>query len=373
MKRRLKACLAALALLLSGCARGGAVSSGTDGAASRMEVLYAKQFTVDRYDDGTSRLVIGGDEEYLIVPEDAKPDEGREEGRTVIHLRDDPRLYVAASSAMDLFDRIGALGKVAMTSTKEESWSVASVKKAMEDGTITYIGKYSAPDYEAILENGCSLVIESTMIEHSPAVKEKLESLGLPVIVERSSYEDDPLGRMEWIKVFGLLTGREKEAEEFFGEQVKLLDRLPEKKEKGPTVAFFYINSSGAAVVRRPGDYVSKMIERAGGQYVHSSLKADSRMSTVNMQFETFYAEAANADILIYNSTIGSELADIGELLEKNALFSEFKAVKDGNVWCTGNNMFQETSGAAAIICEFAAIFDGTAKDGETEYFHRLR
>ena len=68
-----------------------------------------------------------------------------------------------------------------------------------------YVGKYSAPDYETILSQGCNLAIESTMIYHSPEIQEKLETLGIPVLVERSSYESHPLGRMEWMKLYGCL------------------------------------------------------------------------------------------------------------------------------------------------------------------------
>ena len=39
------------------------------------------------------------------------------------------------------------------------------------------------------------------MIYHTPEVKEQLEDFGVPVLVERSSYENHPLGRMEWIKL----------------------------------------------------------------------------------------------------------------------------------------------------------------------------
>ena len=44
----------------------------------------------------------------------------------------------------------------------------------------------SAPDYELIVSEKCGLAIESTMIYHSPEVKEKLEEFGIPVLVEHS-------------------------------------------------------------------------------------------------------------------------------------------------------------------------------------------
>ena len=76
-----------------------------------------------------------------------------------------------------------------------------------------YAGKYSSPDYELLVSKKCSLAIENSMILHSPEVKEMLEDFDIPVIIEYSSYETHPLGRVEWIKFFGALTGMEEEAE----------------------------------------------------------------------------------------------------------------------------------------------------------------
>ncbi len=86
----------------------------------------------------------------------------------------------------------------------------------MQAGQIAYAGKYSAPDYERILAAGCGLAIENTMIYHTPEVKEQLEQFGIPVLVERSSYESGPLARMEWIKLYGILLGKEEQAEQVF-------------------------------------------------------------------------------------------------------------------------------------------------------------
>ena len=58
------------------------------------------------------------------------------------------------------------------------------------------------------------------MIYHTPEVKEQLEHFGVPVLVERSSYESGPLARMEWIKFIGLLLGRAEEAERVFSEKI---------------------------------------------------------------------------------------------------------------------------------------------------------
>lgn len=73
----------------------------------------------------------------------------------------------------------------------------------MEDGSIVFAGKYSEPDYELLVNSGCNLAIESTMILHTPKVQEMIEQMGIPVFTDRSSYENHPLGRTEWIKSLG--------------------------------------------------------------------------------------------------------------------------------------------------------------------------
>lgn len=340
--------------------------------SEHMELLYADQFSVDRYENGISLVTVGDGEKYLLVPENETVETSGD--ITVITTPVD-NIYLAASSAMDLFFGIGADDRIFATSTLERDWSLPYVKQAMSDEDILYAGKYSAPDYELILSEGCGIAIESTMIYHKPEVKEQLERFGIPVFVERSSYESHPLGRLEWVKLYGLMTGKEEEAEKLFSEQSELLQSVSQNGSAGKTAAFFYISQKGSAVVRKPDDYVSKMIQLAGGEYIFTSddlNTEENAQSTTDMQFEAFYAAAKDADVLIYSSTIDGGIEDISALLEKNSLFADFKAVKSGNVWCTDKNMFQQTTAAAEIISDLNLIFTDNAGN-ETEFFYKLK
>ncbi len=125
-------------------------------------------------------------------------------------------IYLVSTSAMDPIISLGALDSIALSGTKADGWYLPEAKAAMQAGQIAYAGKYSAPDYETILASGCGLAIENTMIYHTPEVKEQLEKFGIPVLVERSSYETNPLARMEWVKLYGILLGKQQEAEQLF-------------------------------------------------------------------------------------------------------------------------------------------------------------
>ena len=339
-----------------------------------MKLSYAKQFSVDYYDGGYDLIQVQDDSTCLVVPEGAAVPEGLPASITVLQKPLD-HVYLAATSAMDLIAALGRVERITLSGTKESGWYVDAARQAMEDGTLSYAGKYSAPDYEQILSSGCDLALESTMIYHVPDVKAQLEQLKIPVFVERSSYEEHPLGRMEWIRLYGVLFDAEETAEQLFQEQVQQLDTVLTGQSVGKSAAFFYITSNGAVNVRKPGDYVAKMIELAGGSYVPKTADTDENaLSTMNMQMETFYAEAKEADCLIYNSTIEGELQTMDELLQKSPLLKDFKAVKNGNVWCTGKNMFQETMGLGDMILDLHAVFSEAVPDENSlHYLHRLR
>lgn len=341
-----------------------------------LELSYATQFSVDYYSEGYIHIHIEDGKEYVIVPE-GKPDNNLGfEGVTFIRRPAD-NIYLAASSAMDLFARLDGLDDIKACSTSAEDYSMPEVQSRIEDGIITYVGKYSAPDYETLMGMGTDLAIESTMIYHTPEVKEQLEKFGIPVIVERSSYEEDPLGRLEWIKLYGIILGKEEMAESFFEEQSKavqeLKDKLSQETVEKKTVAFFYVSSNGYINVRKPGDYLSKMIQIAGGNYALGGIKLDEEnaLSTVNINWEDFYREAKDADILIYNGTIDGGINSIDDLTAKNELFSDFRAVREGNVWCTNMNLFQETSKVKEVIEDFYTVIN--EEDAEPEFLYRVK
>ncbi len=373
-----------LALVLAGCGGSGTVGETGTGVwdehlTGSMELKYADQFHVDHYEDGISVVTVEDGLRYLFTENaDALPEwlpEDEVSGMTVI-TTPVHAVYNAASSAMDLIDAAGGIGSVIMTSTQASDWGIDKIKKLVENDTIRYVGKYRAPDYEALLEDDVDLAIESTMIYHSPQVKEAIEELGIPVLVERSSYESDPLGRLEWIKLYGLIFGKSDEAQAFFDEAVAKIEAVDtDAVKEAPSVAFFSVNSNGSVVVRKPGDYVTKMIETAGGTYALDGITSeeDNALSTMNMQMEAFYDKAVDADILIYNSTIEGSLEGLSDLTALSDKFNDFAAVKSGRVWCTDASTFQRTTGAADMIVEMNKIFSGVSDDSGMEYFHKLK
>lgn len=336
-----------------------------------MELAYAEKFSVDYYTDEYALITIPEGGRFLVVPEGREAPEDLDKDIVVLQ-KPVENIYLVASAVMDMFVSMDALDTVRFSALKTDSWYIEAAKAAMETGDILYAGQYSAPDYERILSEGCGLAIENTMIYHTPEVKEQLEKFGIPVLVDYSSYEPSPLGRTEWVKLYGLLTGREAEAEEAFAQEAAAFESIKEAEKSGKTVAFFYITSNGEANVRKSSDYLPKMIAMAGGSYVFEHLgdEDDTASSTVSMQMEEFYAAAKDADYIIYNSTIDGELTSVEELLGKSSLLKNFKAVQDGNVFCTTKNLYQSSMELGTIISDIHKMMTGN-EEGLT-YIYKL-
>lgn len=390
---KITALLLAAALSLGGCSQPGAGKKSTDSTQqaeeqtwntkddqsksdkkgpeiegltyeSTMDLTYATEFDVYYYKDGYKLLDVHEDRQYLVVPEGKEVPEGLPEDFVVLQQPLD-HIYMAATAIMSLVDAVDAIDQVKFSGVNASGWYVEGAKKAMESGEMIYAGKYSEPDYETLVNGECDLAVESTMILHTPKVQEMIEDLDIPVFVDYSSYESHPLGRTEWIKLYGAMLNKEDAADRFFEEQAQVIEKLKGFENTEKTVVYFYVNTDGSIVVRKSEDYIPSMIEIAGGRYAFKNLKnADSNAPSVKLTMEEFYATAVDADYLIYNGTIDGQVKSISDLEAKSNLFSEFKAVKEGNVWYTGKNLYQATDTVGELIMDMHLMLtDGDPKE----------
>lgn len=399
------ACVAALGLagcsgaddgeVANGAATSAAQTSGSDGdnpaSAGRpswsnpevggnlvhtgsLDLAWATGFTVDLYEGDRALACIADGTRYLFVPAGDAP-QGIAEDVTVLE-RPLSNIYLASSSTLCLFAALDAVDCVSHVSVTQETCTVEAFTQAITSGDIVYGGKYSAPDYEAFLNGGCRLAVENTMIYHTPEVREKLMQLGVPVIVEQSSLESAPLGRLEWIMLWGTMLDKVSAAQEVLDRQAQLIADVEARVAAQPldcTVAFFYINANGAAVVRKPGDYVAKMIAMAGGTYAFAQLAGadENRSSSTTLEMEAFYAQAKDADVIIYNSTVAGRIGGLDELVALNPLLADFKAVKNRRAWCCEQNVYQQMTATGEVVADLHEAIADTERD-ELTFFFRL-
>lgn len=347
----------------------------------------AEYFRLSIYEDASGATyqlleTAGGLRRYLIVPADAQvPDQknghftaraseansaNKEKKGDALELTvlQQPltTTYVAASAVMAPLCDLGAVRQIRFSGLREEGWYVDEARAAMKEGTMLFAGKYSEPDYETLLREGCDLALESTMIYRASEVTEKLNALGIPVYIDYSSYEPHVLGRLEWVRVYGALFGHEEKAQQWYQTERDRIRAIQKDAEKSrPTVVYFYVNASGQIQVRQPNDYIPELLELAGARYLTPDMSglSGSRKSNVTVSLEDFYSSCKDADYLIYSATLDRPLSSIRELLGKNALFADFKAVKEGHVYTTDKDFYQLSDRMADFAEDVSRMLQG--------------
>ena len=336
------------------------------GEPQPVELAYAQQFTLDTYEGRYQLACLASGERYLIVPAGATAPDGL--ATDVVALQQPlDNVYLVSTGMICLLDELDALGAVTLVSVTPETSPNERLTQLIEAGAVAYGGRYRDPDFELVTATGCTLAIENTQIHRYPDIKRKLEELGVAVLTEQSSTEDTVLGRLEWIRLIGALFDRADKAAAFFDDAVRRVQEAESHEPSDASVVFFYLDDDGAAVVRRAGDYFQQMIELAGGTCItfDRDPEADASSTTyITVEMESFYAAAKDADVVIYNATVDESVASIADLVARNDLLADFKAVQSGAVYTCDSNLYQQMTATPAIIEELEAVLAGDGADG---------
>ena len=127
--------------------------------------------------------------------------------------------------------------------------------------------------------------------------------------------------------------------------------------------------------MRCSSDYIPKMIELAGGEYIFKDLgEEENNRSSLTMQVEEFYNKAKDVDYLIYNGTTDGGMKTIEELLAKEELLRDFKAVQEGNIWCTTKDLYQQSMAIGGMIEDIHNMLTGIEEmQNEMRYMYQLQ
>lgn len=166
----------------------------------------------------------------------------------------------------------------------------------MDEGKIADCGKASSPDVEKIMDIGGEIIVASPF-EHGGYGQ--AEKLGIPIFESADYMENHPLGRVEWIKVFGLLSGREGLADSLFMETESNYNRLKElAKNETDRPKLLAERKYGSTWFTAGGaSYMAVMYKDAGADYI---LADNTDTGSVPMSFEAIYEKGYDSDIWIF-------------------------------------------------------------------------
>ena len=107
-------------------------------------------------------------------------------------------------------------------------------------------------------------------------------------------------------------------------------------------------------------------------QYAFDGVVDEDGKTSVSMTMESFYEKARDADYIIYNASIDSSVKTIEDLIKKDEVLKEFKAVKNGAYYTTGSSMYQRTDVIANMILDFHKVFTGQDTD-QLEFLEKMK
>ena len=179
---------------------------------------------------------------------------------------------------------------------------------------------------EVILDLKPDVIMGYGLDNKNPTL-DNLEKNGLKVILNGDWNEQSPLGKVEWIKLFGVLFGKEKQANEIFKSIEKTYYetlKLVEKTKVKPTV-FSGSLYEDKWYLPQGESWGAKFITNANGNYLWSKTKGTGSLS---LSFEKVYSIAKNADIWFMD-----QYTSLEEIKNANPHYSQFKAFKAKNIY----------------------------------------
>jgi len=348
--RKLLAVVLAVALQAGviGCNRTAKTSATTAGAQ------YATGFTLESLSGGVTKLTDGENQSFLLLPAGRKAPAGYENVPTIaVPVK---RAAILSVTFGALMRPLNALDLVVGSGTVESELYIDDLKKRYESGQIKYVGggAMSSPDFEAIQLLKPDVVFVSTGYPDAVNYYNELKSMGLTTVVINDYLETDPLARLEWIKVLGALTGKDKEADAYFTTVEKRVNDLQAKvavSSFSPGVLWTSI-FMGTAYVSGADSYVAKWVAMMGGRYLFDDL-AGSGASSISL--EELYARGKTADVFIYAST-PPYINSIKEVVTNGPVLADLPLVKHGKVYCMQPWFYQVADKPDEILQDLAAM-----------------
>ena len=330
-------------------------------------IKYASNFKIEEAGEFTFLMIINPETNEIENKYFLKK-EGQEDIQGMLSVSVPIKSIAALSSThIGMLNKLNSLDEVLIISDTNYIYN-KTIKSRFRNGLIESVGGDGVESVEPILYSRVNVVMFSGFgkpFSH----QDKLEKLGIYCIPNYDWREFHPLGKAEWIKVFGYLLGKDKEASYYFyridREYFNLLN-LAKASVKKPTV--FSGSLLGDVWYAPAGEsFNAKLYEDANLDYVYSQSKGTG---SLDKSFEEILLDNQNTEYWLNpNST------SFTDLLANQSKMTYFKAVQDKKVYDYSfqMNYFWENSAIEPqkVLSDFITIFHNDIKRDDSLYFYQ--
>ena len=365
-----------LSVLLTSCMHRQSVPHATD--ADTLNLRHAKYLTLVEHEDYTEVLIRNpwNDSKLLqrfVINKGDNVGLRHVDGASLSSSSN--HLAVFTTTHANLIEELGGIDAVAGV-CETEYIANPRLCEALSAGRIRDLGSAMTPDRERIISLAPDLILLSPY--ENASTYGNLESLGIPIVQCADYMETTALGRAEWMRLYGRLVGKAREADSLFlavEAQYYALQSLTDSiaSEARPSVLFDTKNGSAWYV---PGgrSTMAQLIHDAGGRYLFAD---NPKSGSVPLAFETVLdrGEQAHVWLIRYNnSRQRMTLPDLGSIYQPYTLF---RAYRSGQVYgCNSAELtfYEETPfHPERLLRDYICILHPTLLPADTlRYFHQL-
>jgi iron complex transport system substrate-binding protein len=299
----------------------------------------ASRFHIDDF-QGFKRLTVidpwqnssGNELVYYLVPHNLKlPDSIPESSVVRVPVRRIVCMSTTHTAMLRALDAAGIIVGISGTRLVYDSL----ILDAVAGGRIPDVGYESNLDKELIVSLKPDLLMAYGVGASSAEYLRKLAEMGVKVMYNADYLEEHPLARCEWIRVFGLLTGREEKADSLFrevsaaylslAEQVRAAAKVrPDVLLGAPWEDVWYVSPANS--------YTGRLISDAGGRYLFDDL---TEPNSVPYSIEAVFRRATEADIWINPGTAES----LNDIAVSDHRMTKLPVFTSGSIWNNRNRM----------------------------------
>ena len=201
------------------------------------------------------------------------------------------------------------------------------VRSRIEGGKVKELGNNHDLNTEVLLDLQPNVIIGYGIDNKNPTL-DNLQKSGLKVMLNGDWNEETALGKAEWIKFFGALYGKQKQATALFkkieNEYLKTIE-IAKLAKTNPTILAGDMFEDHWYLPKGTS-WGSLLLKQANGNYLWQNTSGTGSLS---LTFETVFEKAKSADVWITSGQFSS----LKEMTDSNPHYTKFDAFKNKNVY----------------------------------------
>ena len=343
----MKSLLPILLISVSLLSCGGHRNGGQAETGDTVFYKYAQLLTVVKYSNFTEAIIMNPWKEgkvlhryRLVAGAASEAQQTRPAGITVVKVPLQ-RSVVFTSVHASLLEHLHATQQVTGVADLKYM-KVPYVKEGVNSGKIADCGDGMSPMVEKIIDAEADAILLSPF-ENSGGYG-RLEEINIPLIECAEYMEQSPLARAEWVRFYGLLYGKEREADSLFAVVDSSYHALLSLAQTSKVVRSVLMDKQTGSVWYVPGgrSTIGRMLQDAVCHYAFST---DAHSGSLPLPFETILEKSGNADVWLLRYDAPQPLT-LSQLLREQSGYSQLRPSQTGEVYGCNvmTSMFYEES-----------------------------